>query len=75
MLIVGSSFPALYYGMYCSFYLAIFYLTIISCMGLTLFVISLFEYMHRPENLKIKSLSYGGFGVSLSIPLGHAIIN
>lgn len=44
-------------------------------MGLTLFVISLFEYMHRPENLKIKSLSYGGFGVSLTIPLGHAIMN
>ena len=75
VLIVGSSFPALYYGMYCSIDLAIYYLTIISFMGLTLFIISLFEYLHRSENLKKKALAYGGFGVSLTIPLGHAIIN
>lgn len=44
-------------------------------MGLSLFVVSLFEYLHRPENLTLKSLAYGGFGVSLSIPLAHAVIN
>lgn len=75
MLIAGSSFPALYYGMYCHFQLAVFYLTIICIMGLSLFVVSLFEYLHRPENLTLKSLAYGGFGVSLSIPLAHAVIN
>lgn len=44
-------------------------------MGFTLFVFSLFEYLHRPENLRMKSLAYGGFGVSLSIPLGHLMVN
>ena len=75
VLISGSSFPPLYYSMYCNFNLVIFYLTIICILGLSLFVLSLFEYLHRPENLKIKSLAYGGFGVSLSIPLAHAVIN
>lgn len=75
VLIVGSSFPAVYYGMYCSFSLVIFYLIIISGLGLSLFIVSLFEYLHREENLKIKSLCYGGFGISLSIPLLHILIN
>lgn len=75
ILIAGSSFPALYYGMYCSFNLVIFYLTIICLLGFSLFIASLFEYLHRPEHLTLKSLAYGGFGVSLSIPLAHAVIN
>lgn len=75
MLISGSSFPALYYGMYCNPELAAFYLTIICILGLSLFIVSLFSILHRPENFTLKSLAYGGFGVSLSIPLSHGVIN
>lgn len=48
ILIIGSSFPPFYYGMYCNFLLAAFYLAIISLLGSSLFVVSLFEYLHRP---------------------------
>lgn len=75
ILIVGSSFPALYYGMYCNFNLVVFY-AVISCVeGISLFIFSLFEYLHRPENLLIKSLAYAGFGFSLTIPVLHSWLN
>lgn len=75
ILISGSAVPFLYYSMYCNFQLAIFYLIFILSIGSTLFVITLFDFLHRPENFTLKSLAYGGFGVSLVIPLTHAFIN
>jgi predicted membrane channel-forming protein YqfA (hemolysin III family) len=42
VLISGSSFPALYYGMYCNFSLVVFYLIFICALGLTLFIVTLF---------------------------------
>ena len=39
--IAGSVFPAFYYGMYCYFNVAYFYMTIIMLIGGTLFVLSL----------------------------------
>jgi adiponectin receptor len=75
ILISGSSFPALYFGMYCNFSLVIFYLIFICSLGITLFILTLFKYLHRPENFVLKSLAYGGFAVSLAIPLGHGIVN
>lgn len=48
LLIAGSSFPAMYYGMYCVPNLATFYLIFIVGIGVTLFIASLFEYLHRP---------------------------
>ena len=75
LLISGSAFPALYYGMYCTPMLATFYLIFIVTIGLSLFIITLFEYLHRPQNFVLKSCAYGGFGVSLVIPLSHAMIN
>lgn len=75
ILMAGSSFPPLYYGMYCSFEVALFYLVII-CIGAScLFSISLFEWIHRPEHANLKALFFGGFGISLSIPLLHMTIN
>ena len=38
-------------------------------------MVTLFDFLHRPENFTLKSLAYGGFGVSLVIPLSHAFIN
>jgi predicted membrane channel-forming protein YqfA (hemolysin III family) len=40
--IAGAVFPAFYYGMYCYFSVAYFYMTIIFIMGSSLFIISLF---------------------------------
>lgn len=44
-------------------------------MGISLFIFTLFDYLHRPENLLMKALAYGGFGVSLSVTLIHQVIN
>ena len=42
MLISGSTFPPLYYGMYCQLEVAIIYLTCIICFAAACFVICLF---------------------------------
>lgn len=48
ILITGTSFPVLYYGMYCTPDLAAYYLIFIVTIGLSLFVATLFEFLHRP---------------------------
>lgn len=47
LLISGSAFPPLYYGMYCQFEVAIIYLIITLCIASACFVICLFEWIHR----------------------------
>jgi predicted membrane channel-forming protein YqfA (hemolysin III family) len=46
--IAGAVFPALYYGMYCYFNVAYFYMTIIMLIGTTLFVLSLTPIFRKP---------------------------
>ena len=46
--IAGSVFPGLYYGMYCYFNVAYFYMTVIMLIGCTLFVLSLTDLFKRP---------------------------
>ena len=75
ILIAGSSICPLYYGMYCDFLMTAFYLVLICIGAFILFIISLFGWIHQPENAWIKAFMYGGFGVSLSIPLFHLAIN
>lgn len=75
ILIAGSSFPPLYYGMYCNMSVAVLYLTLICIAGGVIFVISLFEWIHKLENGHMKAFLYGGFGISLSIPLTHLVLN
>jgi predicted membrane channel-forming protein YqfA (hemolysin III family) len=47
ILISGSAFPPIYYGMYCNLNLTIFYLTLIAIMAVCLFTICLFEWIHK----------------------------
>lgn len=39
------------------------------------FVISLFEWIHKLENAKYRSVLFGGFGTLMVIPLAHIAIN
>jgi adiponectin receptor len=73
--IAGSVFPALYYGMYCYFNVAYFYMTIIMLIATTLFVLSLTDWFKKPENFVLKSICYGGFAFFLLIPISHLVIN
>ena len=75
ILIAGSAFPPLYYGMYCNLAVAAIYLTLICMAGGIIFFISLFQSIHRLENANIKAFMYGGFDLSLSVPLTHLVLN
>jgi len=75
LLISGSAFPPLYYGMYCNFDVAIIYLTLILIVACCCFVICLFEWIHRPGHEHYKGWLFAGFGISLGIPVAHMVIN
>lgn len=75
ILISGSTLPPLYYGLYCHPALAQFYIICISIVAMTLFSVSLFEFMHTPKFRLLKSICYGSFGIMVSVPLFHMVIN
>lgn len=75
LLISGSAFPPVYYGMYCQIDVAIIYLTITILIATFCFITCLFEWIHKPGHEKYKGLLYAGFGFTLAIPLGHMMIN
>ena len=75
ILISGSAFPPLYYGMYCQLDVAIFYLIAILMVASFCFTVCLFEWIHRPGHEGYKGWLFAGFGISLLIPCGHMVIN
>lgn len=75
LLISGSAFPQLYYGMYCNIEMAIIYLTCIVIVAVGCFVACLFEWIHRPGHEAYKGWLFAGFGLSLGIPVSHMLIN
>jgi adiponectin receptor len=75
LLIAGSAFPPLYYSMYCQIAVAIVYLSISFVIAVFCFIVCLFEWIHRPGHEKYKAFLFGGYGVSMMIPISHLIIN
>ena len=75
ILISGSAFPPLYYGMYCQLSVAIFYLTVTILIAIFCFIVCLFEWIHQPGHEKYKGLMFAGFGCSLGVPIAHMVIN
>lgn len=75
ILISGSAFPPIFYGMYCNINLAIFYLSLIAIIATAVFIISLFEWIHQANHKVYKAMLYGGFGVFLVVPTSHMLIN
>jgi adiponectin receptor len=75
ILISGSIIPTLYYGLYCHPSLAQFYISCVVIIAIILFTASLFEFMHTPEFRTFKSICYGSFGIIVSVPLFHMLIN
>ncbi len=65
----GSSYALYYYYFYCNPILfRIFGLSIfIACC--TVFVVSMNDFMDKPENSRIKGLIYGGLGISNFVPI------
>jgi adiponectin receptor len=47
VLIPGSTFPPVYYGLYCNLPLATFYLGLMSSIAITIFTMCLFDWIHK----------------------------
>jgi len=75
LLISGSSFPPLYYSMYCQLAVATLYLSCSIIIATICFIICLFEWIHKPGHEKYKAMLFAGFGLSMCIPLSHALTN
>jgi len=74
LLILGSSFPPFYYGFYCDVWLRYFYLFIVGSACLAVYVISIFDFIHRDKWRKIKGVMYGSLGIFAGVPAIHLYI-
>ncbi len=61
--------------MYCQIAVAIFYLSISIVIATACFIVCLFEWIHRAENTKYKAFLFGGYGLTMLVPLSHLMIN
>lgn len=75
LLIVGSTFPQMIYSTFCHPLIGYIYLAVIIVTGFTIFIILLCDWIHQPNHRKYKKYLFGGFGVSLIVPMMHALIN
>ena len=76
LLISGSTFPPFVYGFYCNPMNYIIYESIICSACIVVFVVSLFETIHKPEYRKVKGiLLYGSLGIFAALPGIHLLIN
>ena len=75
LLISGSTFPPLVYGFYCTPINYIVYETIICSACVVVFVVSLFETIHKPEYRKVKGILYGSLGIFAALPSIHLLFN
>ena len=75
LLIAGSAFSPFYYALYCNFAVAEIYLTLSVAAAVFCFVFSLFEFIHKKENMKYRAILFGSFGLSMIIPLSHLVVN
>ena len=44
-------------------------------LAISIFTLSVFEWMHRPEHVHFKAAIYGGFGLFNIFPISHLLIN
>lgn len=75
LLIAGSAFPPFYYSMYCQLAVATIYLALSLLIAIFCFIVCLFEWIHRPGHEKYKAFMFAGYGLSMTIPLTHCLIN
>lgn len=71
LLIVGSFYPAVYYGFYCHTRLRIFYLTVITAFGASTFVMCVSHKFQTPEYRWIRTGMFAALGLSGIFPITH----
>lgn len=71
VLIFGSVYASHYYFFYCNSFLRVMYSVISFVACLLVFVATLLEYFHKPENLAIKGKLFGALGIVNGIAFFH----
>lgn len=71
LLILGSTFPPFYYGFYCDFWIRYIYLFTVGFACLTVYIISIFDFIHTEPWRKIKGCMYGSLGIFAGVPSIH----
>ena len=67
----GSSFSLFFYYFYCSLFYRNLYSFMIFVCSFFVFIVSLFDKIHHPKNVKYKSIMYAALGLSNIIPCAH----
>lgn len=73
VMIVGSYFPPIYYGFYCHMELAIWYLSIISLLGVVGVCVSLIPIFSSPRFRVVRTVFFLLFGFFAVFPVPHLI--
>ena len=74
LLISGSTFPPFVYSFYCEPKYYIFYESIIGVACMVVFVMSLFDSLHKAEYRKLKGILYGSLGIFAGFPIFHLVL-
>jgi len=75
ILITGSNIPVIYYGFYCAPMLRHLYVTLITVMGFTVFMITILPRFRPVKYRELKTILFIGLGVSGAIPLTHLMFH
>jgi adiponectin receptor len=63
ILIFGSVFPPLYYGFYCDAFLQVFYIGINGVTCISVYIISIMDFIHTEKWRRFKGIMYGSLGI------------
>ncbi|EGR32626.1 hypothetical protein IMG5_076560 [Ichthyophthirius multifiliis] len=74
IIIGGGSYPCIYYGFFCEQNLMHFYSYFNLILCFSVFIVSLFDFLHQEKYRNFKGLLYGSLGTVTSVPLIHLII-
>jgi adiponectin receptor len=71
LLVCGSTFPPFYYGFYCDILIQTIYLVVIGSCCTTVYIISIFDFIHQEKYRKMKGIMYGSLGILAGVPTFH----
>ncbi|CAG8683783.1 3694_t:CDS:10, partial [Dentiscutata erythropus] len=73
-LIVGSLYPMIYYGFFCNDSLKIFYLSLITVLGIATTCLAVSPKFRYPQFRWFRTLLFLAMGLSAVIPMTHAVV-
>jgi adiponectin receptor len=74
LLVLGSTFPPFYYGFYCDPLIRNGYMLFIGTACFTVYVISIFDFIHTEKWRRVKGVMYASLGLFAGVPAVHLYI-